>query len=271
MDDFELTTLNGYSISIYNTLMELCHLELNKQKDKEYDQVLSRLKFSFNCEQQIYKRIYDENNYQKYIKDEYTITNILENIIMNNQKFLDNARISNNFKYLMNDNNSLIRNVLIDDTLKTMLNFIQNNDDDIEYGIKAKYLLAYMYPNICSYLIDNNFEIAKDVYWYSYFIKDVLRLSDAEFYRERVVFGHAEFVNEYFSDITVINHDKTYFGKIISRIISLLLPEDYDMNVNKFVKTSQEMGLNITENSAQKVLKTFNEDRNIPKILRLYK
>ena len=266
MNDFELATLNGYALSIYKTLKELSELEL-KQENKEYDQILSRLKFSINSEKQIYERIYNENNYQKYIKDDYTLANIMTNIIANNQKFLDDAHISNNFKYVINDNKSILRRALIDDTLKTMLNFIRNNNDDIDYGIKIKYLLAYIYPNICSYLIDNNFSIPKDLYWYSYFIKDIFQISDDEFYRERILFSHSE----YFTDTSCLNHDKSYFCNYISRIISLMLLEDYDMKINDFVDKSKEIGLHITEISAQKLLKTFNEDRNIPKILRLYK
>ena len=241
MNDFELATLNGYALSIYKTLKELSELEL-KQENKEYDQILSRLKFSINSEKQIYERIYNENNYQKYIKDDYTLANIMTNIIANNQKFLDDAHI-----------------------------FIRNNNDDIDYGIKIKYLLAYIYPNICSYLIDNNFSIPKDLYWYSYFIKDILQISDDEFYRERILFSHSEYINEYFTDTSCLNHDKSYFCNYISRIISLMLLEDYDMKINDFVDKSKEIGLHITEISAQKLLKTFNEDRNIPKILRLYK
>ena len=128
---------------------------------------------------------------------------------------MKNKRISNLFYKILNDKDTMIDNVLVDDSIKFIIYILkdyQKYDYDLYYDMK--YALAYIYPNILKYLLETKFNVSKEVYWYSYFLKDIYKINDNDYFSRKLLFINDELMIDDLYSIMKIDDIKGKKGKI---------------------------------------------------------
>ncbi len=276
MNNMEIEILNKYSDSMYKTLMTLKYFEIKNNK-VEFEKNITKLRKILKEETNLYEEVITNGIDKKLLHSEINLVNCIKSIILNDYETMKNKRISNLFYKILNDKDTMIDNVLVDDSIKFIIYILkdyQKYDYDLYYDMK--YALAYIYPNILKYLLETKFNVSKEVYWYSYFLKDIYKINDNDYFSRKLLFINDELMIDDLYSIMKIDDIKGKKGKmlcdIINRLMALLVYEKYEgLNPGEYLKLLKAYDESFTLKDAERILNFYNNDKQIPKMVRIIK
>ena len=276
MNNMEIDILNKYSNYIYKTLMTLKYFEIINNK-VGFEKNINILKKILKDEMSLYEEVITNGIDKKLLHSEINLVNSIKSIILNDYETMKNKRISNLFYKILNDKDTMLDNVLIDDSIKFIIYILkdyQKYDFDLYYDMK--YALAYVYPSILKDLLTDKFNISKDVYWYSYFLKDIYKINDNDYFSRKLLFINDELIIDDLYNIIKDNNIKSNKARmlceIINRLMAILVYEKYEgINALEYQKRLNAYDNNFTLRDAERILNFYNNDKQIPKMVRIIK
>lgn len=295
---------------------ELYNIEIYKNKDsEEYYNKLCKLKDVIDIENGIYKKIGDNNHKNLTIlgyllKDKIDIKELIEEFLI----FSSNpimSRILNHFiRNIVKDKdiipeflsiffqdyqiakNEITNSILSSYEFKDSLNSdlincllaIIEKEKNIEITDKlkeVKYLVSYLYPDLESCLVKNNFEIEKNPYVGSIFVGQTNKWPQEIIKKIRIMYGLTYYEDTVNSMLQYCDEDlldnnikyKLVISQIFLRTVFIILDSETIMELNdSFHIMVDEGGFEFNQKIIEMIKKAYKNvkrDKSIPKILSL--